>query len=631
MHFPTIISECFNSLSTAERSTKRYFSIVVDFLIAAGALFLALFFNSDINLADVADHGYLFFFIPLSSVLIHYVVGVYQWIIHLLDLRLISQLVKASIYTSVVLLVLAYLMPPAENTPKSLFAVFGFFNLFGTVAFRLFWRSQFDKVDEGIPVGIYGAGEAGQRLAVLLSASSELRPALFIDDNPEIDGTLANGIQVVSTNNDITRVKSQLDKRAIQRVILAFPSATNTVYQQRLAFIEKAGVSVQTLPSLSEIMSSALPASLSTEQIRDISITDILGRPEVSPDMSAMGATVSGKVVLVTGGGGSIGSEICRQICRLNAQRLVILEHSEENLYEITEEITREHLNLNESSLEFNPILGSVTDIAHVKRVIKEFHVDTVFHAAAYKHVPIIEAQPAKGFETNVLGTLNVLDAAIENKISHFILISTDKAVRPTNAMGASKRVAELCLQARASNNLDTCISMVRFGNVLGSSGSVVPKFKEQIRAGGPITITHPDITRYFMTIPEAAQLVLQASSIAKGGDVFVLDMGEPVKILDLAQTMVRLSGRELSSETGDENDIAIEFSGLRPGEKMFEELFIGQSHSETPISKVFTAAENKLGWDELSTELNKLRKFQDDNNGDGVRQVLLNLALFDQ
>jgi len=226
-----------------------------------------------------------------------------------------------------------------------------------------------------------------------------------------------------------------------------------------------------------------------------------------------------------------------------------------------------------------------------------------------------------------VLGTLTVLDAAIEQEVSHFILISTDKAVRPTNAMGASKRVAELCLQARAANNPKTCISMVRFGNVLGSSGSVVPKFKEQIRTGGPITITHPDITRYFMTIPEAAQLVLQASSIAKGGDVFVLDMGEPVKILDLAQTMVRLSGRELASETGDEDDITIEFSGLRPGEKMFEELFIGQSHSETSVAKVFTAAENKLEWDELNNEINNLRTAVDKNDSDGVRQILLNLG----
>lgn len=603
----------------------------IDFLIALAALFFALFVHSDITLREVFAHGYLFVLVPLSVLFIHYLIGVYQWIIRSLDLRLIAQLIKASAYASLVVLVLAYLIPPTEHTPKTLFIVFGLFNLIGTVAARLLWRAQFDKVGEGIPVAIYGAGEAGQRLAVLLAASSELRPVLFIDDNYSLNGTLANGIPVIAAKDDVAGVKNQLEKLAIQRVILAIPSASNTVYRQRLAFIEQMNVAVQTLPSLSEIMASSLPASLSADQIRDISISDILGRSEVSPDVSAMGVTVAGKVVLVTGGGGSIGSEICRQICRLNVKRLIIIEHSEENLYDISEEVSAQYQSAEGSSLQFIPILGSVTDAAHIHRIMSEHNVDTVFHAAAYKHVPIIEAQPAKGFETNVLGTLNVLDAAIEHNVSHFVLISTDKAVRPTNAMGASKRVAELCLQARASAKPATSISMVRFGNVLGSSGSVVPKFKEQIRAGGPITITHPDITRYFMTIPEAAQLVLQASSVAKGGDVFVLDMGEPVRILDLAKTMVRLSGRSLQDETGDTKDIAIEFSGLRPGEKMFEELFVGQSHTGTAIPKVFTADESKLEWAELNRQLDKIRNAVERNEGETIRQTLLDLALFDQ
>ena len=334
---------------------------------------------------------------------------------------------------------------------------------------------------------------------------------------------------------------------------------------------------------------------------------------------------------MVTGAGGSIGSELCRQILKQQPTKLVALDHSEENLYKLTEEINAALTSQNLDSDKFIPVLCSVNDSDSIDDLMKVHSLDTVYHAAAYKHVPIIEEQPEQGVRVNVFGTMCVLDLAIENRIENFVLISTDKAVRPTNSMGATKRTAELVLQAKARIQNTTRISMVRFGNVLGSSGSVVPKFKKQIENGGPITLTDPDITRFFMTIPEAAQLVLQASAIAKGGDVFVLDMGDPVRIEDLAISMIRLSGKRLKRDTGSESDIDIQISGLRPGEKMHEELFITDSFESTAVQKVFTANEAWVEWYELKGRLKKLSSLDSPEARPALRAELLDLAFYCQ
>ena len=368
------------------------------------------------------------------------------------------------------------------------------------------------------------------------------------------------------------------------------------------------------------------------DQIRDISIQDILGRQEVPPNPALMGACVTGRQVLVTGGGGSIGSELCRQILLLNPVALAVLDNSEANLYHITEELGPAVDAMADGQRpRFVPLLGSVTDERRVRAIFADNAIDTVFHAAAYKHVPIVEQQPELGVEVNVFGTQTVLDAAIDHGVGHFVLISTDKAVRPTNSMGASKRTAELILQARAAEVHGTRICMVRFGNVLGSSGSVVPKFKKQILAGGPITLTHPDITRFFMSIPEAAQLVLQAGAIAEGGEVFVLDMGDPVRIIDMARSMVNLYGKRLATETGDPLDIAIVVEGLRPGEKMYEELFISCDHRETGVAKVFTADETWMDRTVLQSRLDRLASFVAHGDSVSVRAELLKLAFAGQ
>ena len=405
------------------------------------------------------------------------------------------------------------------------------------------------------------------------------------------------------------------------------PSISASEYEAKVRVLQQAGMQVQTIPTYSELVSGTAVL----HQVRDISMTDILGRSEIPPNPELLGKCIKSKVVMVTGGGGSIGSELCRQIIAQQPRKLIVVDHAEENLYQITEELSAIIGDPEIARNLFLPRLCSVNNESQINALIKNHGVDTVYHAAAYKHVPIIQAQPEQGVRVNIFGTLTVLNAAIENEVENFVLISTDKAVRPTNSMGATKRVAELALQAKALRKPKTVISMVRFGNVLGSSGSVVPKFRKQIEEGGPITLTSPDITRYFMTIPEAAQLVMQASAIARGGDVFVLDMGDPVRIEDLAISMVRMSGKKLARDTGNPKDIEIVIEGLRPGEKMFEELFITNQHKPTLVKKVFTADEQCLDWSELNKHLNELNLAAQNVDRTLLRSLLLDLAFLRQ
>lgn len=443
---------------------------------------------------------------------------------------------------------------------------------------------------------IYGAGSAGRQLAAAMANSHEMRVAGFLDDDDRLHGHVLNGLPIYSP----TDLESLVPALKISTVLLAIPSVNRRRRNELIDAMLKVHVQVRTLPSVSGLAQG----SVSTSDLRELEIDDLLGREPVSPNHILLGKNITDKVVMVTGAGGSIGSELCRQIAALSPKTLVLLEQSEFALFEIHQELQGHRA---DTDFLLVPLLGSVRDPGVMNDIMQQWKPDTLYHAAAYKHVPIVEHNPVEGIRNNTFGTLITAQAAAKAGVSDFVLISTDKAVRPTNIMGSSKRLAEMVLQALTEAWPRTRFSMVRFGNVLGSSGSVVPRFRRQIRDGGPITLTHPEITRYFMTIPEAAQLVIQAGAMAKGGDVFVLDMGEPVKIRDLAIRMVELSGLTICDEEHPEGDIEIRVTGLRPGEKLFEELLIGDDPQPTSHPRIMKAHEDFLPWDTLSQRLEQL------------------------
>lgn len=447
---------------------------------------------------------------------------------------------------------------------------------------------------------IYGVGTAGRQLAVAMANSHEMQVAGFLDDDVRLHGHVLNG-QPIYNPADLDSLVTTLN---IGDVLLAMPSLSRRRRNEILSHIRSARVAVRTLPSVTELAQG----KVSISNLRELDIDDLLGREPVLPNHTLLTKNITGKVVLVTGAGGSIGSELCRQILAVTPAKLLLIEQSEFALYAIHQELEEKRGgNDADGEVVLVPLLVSVQDDGRMREIMSTWHPDTVYHAAAYKHVPLVEHNPVAGIKNNVLGTLRTAQAAAENGVTDFVLISTDKAVRPTNVMGASKRLAEMALQALAATQIGTKFSMVRFGNVLGSSGSVVPRFRQQIRDGGPITLTHPEVTRYFMTIPEAAQLVIQAGAMAKGGDVFVLDMGQPVKIADLARRMVELSGQTVRDGQNPEGDIEIAVTGLRPGEKLYEELLIGDNPKPTVHPRIMKAHEEFVPWAEFEAKLGAL------------------------
>lgn len=463
---------------------------------------------------------------------------------------------------------------------------------------------------------IYGAGRSGRQLAAAMGNSHEMQVVGFLDDDDRLQGHVLNGLPIYNPG-DLSSLESTLN---ISDVLLAMPSLNRKRRNEILAEIRSARVSVRTLPSMSDLAQG----KVSISDLRELDIDDLLGRDPVSPNHILLAKNILDKVVLVTGAGGSIGSELCRQILVIGPQKLLLIEQSEFALYAIHQELEEKLAGRN---VHLVPLLASVQDDERMHEIMSTWRPDTVYHAAAYKHVPLVEHNPAEGIKNNVLGTLRAAQAAARNGVTDFVLISTDKAVRPTNIMGASKRMAEMVLQALAETSPGTKFAMVRFGNVLGSSGSVVPRFRQQIRDGGRITLTHPEITRYFMTIPEAAQLVIQAGAMAKGGDVFVLDMGQPVKILDLARRMVELSGLQVRDEENPDGDIEIEITGLRPGEKLYEELLIGDNPKPTGHPRIMKAHEDFLVWGELEQRLLALQAALEVNDVGVVRLMLQELV----
>ncbi|MEH7881043.1 nucleoside-diphosphate sugar epimerase/dehydratase [Rhizobium laguerreae] len=470
---------------------------------------------------------------------------------------------------------------------------------------------------------IYGAGTAGRQLAGALINSAELNVVGYLDDDPRLKGGVMGGLPIYDPS-DLPVLAESL---GVHNVLLALPSASRQRRNEILEHIRKARVNVRTLPDLTALAQGRIAVS----DIRELEIEDLLGREAVAPRQELLDKSMRNKVVMVTGAGGSIGGELCRQILRTGPSSLILLDQNEFALYNIHAELQKLAELYKHENMQIVPILCSVRDQDRMEHVMQSWRPQTLYHAAAYKHVPLVEHNAVEGIKNNVMGTLIAARAANKCGVSNFVLISTDKAVRPTNVMGASKRLAEMVLQAlaaeSATDRMRTNFSMVRFGNVLGSSGSVVPLFRQQIKEGGPVTLTHPDITRYFMTISEASQLVIQAGAMAEGGDVFLLDMGEPVRIADLARKMVELSGLAVRDEDNPEGDIELSVTGLRPGEKLFEELLIGDNPETTEHPRIMKAREDFLSWPELSRRLNALNAALDRNDMIAARATLAELV----
>ena len=460
---------------------------------------------------------------------------------------------------------------------------------------------------------IWGAGTAGVQTATAMGMSGQFELIGFVDDDAAKIGHSINGVPVYAPS----QVTQLVQEQSATDILLALPSASRARRKEIIDSLRNLPVHVRTLPDWADVASGRV----TVQDFRELDIEDLLGRDPVPPDAALLARNLSGKVVLVTGAGGSIGSELCRQIVLQRPRQLLLLDHSEFNLYTIHQELSASAA---VSSVELVPLLGSVGQPERLRAICQSYAPHTVYHAAAYKHVPLVESNPAEGVINNVFGTLHMARVALQCGVARFVLVSTDKAVRPTNVMGASKRMAELILQALAQQSSGgTCFCMVRFGNVLGSSGSVVPLFRRQMAQGGPLTVTHPEVTRYFMTIPEAAQLVLQAGAMANGGEVFVLDMGEPVRIMDLARRMVELSGLVVRDETHPQGDIAIEVTGLRPGEKLYEELLIGDDPTPTGHPRIMKAHEALLPWPELDAQLQALAQGAHANDLNAIKAVL--------
>ena len=543
------------------------------------------------------------------QVAVFYAFGLYRGIWRFASIPDLIRIVKSVAVGAGLTFAGAFLAQRLQGVPRSVFLLYPLLLSLGLSGPRLvyrWWKDRGLNLREDRPRAlIIGAGRAGELLLRDLLKSRSYRPVGLLDDDPARHGMEIHGVRVLGPLDELERRVAEM---AVDVVLLAMPSAPSAVVRRVVETCQRLGVTCRTLPSLAELADGRVEVA----RLREVSIEDLLGREPVSLDMDGIAALVAGRRVLVTGAGGSIGSELCRQIGRLKPARLVMVDHGEFNLYRIEQEMRAQ---LGESCA---PLLGDVRDAERMRWVFEHHRPEIVFHAAAYKHVPMVEENPAEGAKTNVFGTRVVADLAVETGTRVFVLVSTDKAVNPANVMGATKRVAELYCQNLDARAPRTAFITTRFGNVLGSAGSVVPKFREQIEAGGPVTVTHPEMTRYFMTIPEAVSLILQAGAMGKGGEIFVLDMGDPVKIVDLARQMIRLSGLE------PDVDIAIAFTGLRPGEKLYEELFHeAEQLRGTAHPKLLLAGARSVPWRELNDRLADLAEACARRDVDMVREAL--------
>lgn len=592
------MKKIIHQFASAPRLFKQIFLVILDALAFPVILWLCYvirLFDLGAKIIPGIDHGILL--VTLIAILSLAITGVYRFIVRTFNEVFIVKLALAVSLSMIALYTLSTCTQ--AYIPMSIPFMFGFM-MFAWVwisraSIRFIIKASFYSEIGRKRIAIYGAGDAGQQMAAALHRSDDHLPVFFIDDYASLQGQIVGGLKVYSVEKALQR----FEKDRIEEILLALPSVGRVRKTEIIQQFENAHLKITELPGLTQLVDGEIQIS----DIQEVDIIDLLGRDPVPPISHLLAKNIQNKIVMVTGAGGSIGSELCRQIIKNNPKMLVLYELTEFALYDIEKELRQT------ASCEIIPILGTVQDQQKLERIIEQYHIQTVYHAAAYKHVPLVECNPIAGLKNNSIGTANSLNAAIKNGVETFVLISTDKAVRPTNVMGASKRMAELYCQAVADTQPSTQISIVRFGNVLGSSGSVVPLFKQQIARGGPITVTHPDVTRYFMTIPEASQLVIQAGALGTGGDVFLLDMGEPVRIQDLARQMIKLSGLTVREAGSLDGDIEIAYSGLRPGEKLYEELLIDQENTEytehtrilRSFEKHYSLAEIQLIFDRIN------------------------------
>jgi len=604
-------------LLKTSRRTKQIIASTSDFISILISLFLANFFLEASFNFDIRQTLLEYITVSLLFIFLFYLLGVYNLIMRYVDVTFYLLIIKSVFLASFVvllpILVIEFFSKRILSFSSLEFVLFIPFSVTFLISSRIFAVNYFKRRNHDRRVVIYGAGSAGIQLANALKVSSEMKPVAFVDENKTLHGSYMSGLKIIEPK----KLKELLSKRKIDEVLIAIPSASKKTLSKLLKDIEKHSVKVRILPGLAELAQG----KISVSELKEVEITDLLGRYEVEANLELLRRNINEKVVLITGAGGSIGSEITRQVINHSPKKIIILDSNEYALYQIRSEI--------ESSapeVDLSSIIGNVTSKTRIKTLCETFKVDTIYHTAAYKHVLLVEENPFEGVINNIFGTRSCLEAAIETEVETFVLISTDKAVRPTNFMGASKRFAELILQAYSSDNLlshKTRMTMVRFGNVIGSSGSAIPLFQNQIRNGGPVTVTHPDVTRYFMSIPEAAELVIQAGAMGEGGDVFVLDMGRPVKIFELAKRLIKLSGMELKDQENPDGDIEIIFTGLRPGEKLYEELLIGENVSSTEHKQILRAEEDFLSREELEKYLTALSDAEQKGDVKSLREIL--------
>ena len=553
---------------------------------------------------------------PIIAVPIFVRFGLYRAVIRYIGFKALWSIVEAvSLYA--LLWSLIGFIASLDGIPRSVILINWLLGIVIIGGSRMLgrWLLSGDQDQKMTRVIIYGAGSAGRQLSIALTQSAEYRPVAFVDDNPQLQHQSINGIEVFS-RKDLDRL---VEKKNASEVLLAMPSISRIQRNEIIHFLEPYKLLVRSLPGVSDLAQGKVKVA----DLREVSIKDLLGRDSVAPNEKLLKIKIFDKVVMVTGAGGSIGSELCRQILFLKPKQLILFEISEYALYQIERELDE----ISMQNADILPILGSVQDSERLEKICKHFGVQTIYHAAAYKHVPLVEYNSSEGVLNNTFGTKAVAEVAIAAKVETFVLISTDKAVRPSNTMGATKRVAELVLQALSNQDHSTCFTIVRFGNVLDSSGSVIPLFKKQIKEGGPITVTDANMVRYFMTIHEAVELVIQAGAMCKGGDVFVLDMGEPVGIYDLATRMIQLSGLHVLDDNNPDGDIEIKCIGLRPGEKLYEELLVGDNTSETDNPLILRAKEAMLDWVILKPILDQLHEATKKSDQEKVRELLIEIV----
>jgi FlaA1/EpsC-like NDP-sugar epimerase len=599
------------------RRAKRLITASIDAALLTLALAASIFLTHEYSLVAILERWPVFILLLAIALPAFALNGLYRAIIRFIGARLVFGVLRSiSLATVSIAATSVWLIGDPAAQALSGAMIFWSFALLAVVGSRFMMRTYLvHQAMTGQRVAIYGAGEAGARLVAALTGGNEFVPVAFVDDNLAVQGRSLNGVQIYHPDL-LPRLVEEL---SIKRVLLALPSVSRHKRQQIIANLEHLPVHVQTLPDISDLVSG----NARVDDIREVDVADLLGRDPVPPREHLLDACIRGKSVIVTGAGGSIGSELCRQIVHLGPRQLLLFEMSELALYQIEKELrlitARDNLDV-----EILALLGSAHHRQRLREILKTFDVDTLYHAAAYKHVPMVEHNMVEGVHNNIIGTWYTAEAAADAGIETFVLISTDKAVSPVNVMGATKRFAEMVLQGLDERGSRTKFCMVRFGNVLASSGSVVPLFREQVRRGGPVTVTHPEIIRYFMTIPEAAQLVIQAGSMSKGGDVFVLDMGKPIRIVDLARRMIKLMGLTARDDENPDGDIPIEYTGLRPAEKLYEELLIGNNVMGTEHPMIMRAMEESLPWHQVESYLTELLSAAANFDCERTRDLLL-------